>query len=146
MEMEAFGDLERAIETDPWIPQNYATVRMFWEIHHDPAAAARADKKYKELMAAQADSDRAWLLAVSNDETERDGDEALHLATRACEATEYKWWQPVRALAAAHAERGNFDDAVEYAEAAAELAPDDESMALHRQASTYRKQKPWREF
>jgi tetratricopeptide (TPR) repeat protein len=146
MEPEAFADLEAAIETDPWIPQNYATVRMFWEIHRDGAAAARADKKYKELTAAQADSDRAWLLAVSSDASDRDGDEALTLATRACEATDYKWWQPVRALAAAHAERGNFDDALQYAQAAADLAPDDESMAILRQASTYRKQKPWREF
>jgi tetratricopeptide (TPR) repeat protein len=146
MEPEALADIEAAIETDRWIPQNYATLRMYWEIHRDGAAAARADEKFKELKASQADSDRAWLLAVSNDQTDRDGDEALRLATRACEATEYKWWQPVRALAAAHAERGNFDDAVEYALAAAELAPEEESMTLHRQASTYRKQKPWREF
>jgi tetratricopeptide (TPR) repeat protein len=146
MVYEAFSDLEAAIKTDPWIPQNYATVRMFWQIHRDAAAAARADKLFKALTSAQADSDRAWLLAVSNKESDRDGDEALRLAARACEATEYKWWQPLRALAAAHAERGNFDDALEYAEAAAKRAPDDESMALLRQASTYRKQKPWREF
>jgi tetratricopeptide (TPR) repeat protein len=146
MEMDAFGDLEKAIETDPWIPQNYSTIRMFWNIHRDPAAAGRAEKKYQELMAIQADSDRAWLSAVSSDDSQRNGHEALRLASRACEATDFKWWQPVRALAAAHAELGDFEKAVDYAESAAELAPDDESPTLRRQVASYRKNKPWREL
>jgi tetratricopeptide (TPR) repeat protein len=64
----------------------------------------------------------AWLLATDPDAGIRNGPEALRLAERACQLTAFKLPLLVGTLAAAHAEAGNFEKAVEVAEQACELA------------------------
>ncbi len=55
----------------------------------------------------------AWLLATSPSEELRNGAEALELAIRVCEATNYRNPESLDTLAAAYAETGRFDKAVE---------------------------------
>jgi Flp pilus assembly protein TadD len=55
----------------------------------------------------------AWLLAVGPDRV-RDAKRAVEHATRACELTEWKKMDCIDTLAAAYAEAGEFDRAVEY--------------------------------
>ncbi|MCC6491747.1 MAG: serine protease [Pirellulales bacterium] len=141
----ALDDIGQAIETDPWIPQNYTTLATYWQLHGDAAAQTKALEKARTLSAAIADSDQAWLAATSVDDNRRHGDEARRQAERACEATQYKWWSALRALAAAQAETGEFESAVEYARKAMEAAPDDEAGAIGRQLRSYRRRQPWRE-
>jgi hypothetical protein len=54
----------------------------------------------------------AWLRATAPDPSLRNGNEAVRLAERACQQTQYKEVDPIRTLAAAYAEAGRFDDAV----------------------------------
>src|SRR5262249_31771065 len=54
----------------------------------------------------------AWLLATGPDRV-RDGKQAVEVATRACELTGWKNPVCIAILAAAHAEAGDFDKAVE---------------------------------
>jgi tetratricopeptide (TPR) repeat protein len=54
----------------------------------------------------------AWLRATASDPGLRNGNEAVRLAERACQQTQYKEIVLIRTLAAAYAEAGRFDDAV----------------------------------
>ncbi len=64
----------------------------------------------------------AWLLATTASPQLRDGKEAVQLAERACALTGYRETVFVGTLAAAYAEAGQFDKAVETARRACELA------------------------
>ena len=64
----------------------------------------------------------AWLLATSPDAHLRDGNEAVQLAERGCQLTDYQQPQLIGTLAAAYAEVGRFDDAVASAQQAYTLA------------------------
>jgi len=64
----------------------------------------------------------AWVLATADDDKLRNADEALNLATKACELTAWKEPDIVDALAAAQAEAGQFTLAVMTAQKAHLLA------------------------
>lgn len=64
----------------------------------------------------------AWILATSPEKDVRDGSAAVGFATRACELTDYRLARTVGTLAAACAEAGLFEKAVENAGKAAALA------------------------
>jgi Flp pilus assembly protein TadD len=64
----------------------------------------------------------AWLLATAQDEKLRNSSEAIRLAERACELTDYSRPGILDTLAAAYASARRFADAVETAEKAKELA------------------------
>jgi len=64
----------------------------------------------------------AWILATDPESAIRNGEEAVHLAERACQLDGYKKAVFVGTLAAAYAEAGRFDDAVKAAEKAHDLA------------------------
>jgi len=57
----------------------------------------------------------AWLLATSPSVEQRNGAEALELAARVCQATNYRHPESLDTLAAAYAETGRFEKAVETA-------------------------------
>ncbi len=60
----------------------------------------------------------AWRLATDADPKIRDGPEAVQYAERACTLTHYQKTEYIGTLAAAYAEAGQFDDAIETAEKA----------------------------
>jgi tetratricopeptide (TPR) repeat protein len=64
----------------------------------------------------------AWLLATCPDDAYRNGMEAARLAQEICDVTKYKHTNALDALAAAHAEMGRFDTAVQFATRAREMA------------------------
>jgi tetratricopeptide (TPR) repeat protein len=72
--------------------------------------------------AAEAHNHFAEFWALCPDRTRRDGKVALELATRACELSAWEDATCVGTLAAAHAELGQLDQAVAWAERAAALA------------------------
>jgi tetratricopeptide (TPR) repeat protein len=76
-----------------------------------------AIKDYEEALKLEPKSvtgltGKAWLLATCPDENFRDGTKALELATVVCELTKNKEPKALEALAAAHAELRQFDEAV----------------------------------
>jgi tetratricopeptide (TPR) repeat protein len=64
----------------------------------------------------------SWVLATAADPSIRNGDLALRLAERACFLTKYSSPGLLDTLAAAHAELGNFDTAIQVAEMAKKIA------------------------
>ena len=88
----------------------------------------------------------AWLLATASDDTLRNGQEAVTLARHAVTATQGKDPAALDALAAAYAETGQFDLALDTAEQAAALIPSrspasdeiGQRQALYRQRKTFR--------
>jgi len=91
-------------------------------------------------------NDRAWLLATCPSETYRNGAQAVKDATLACELCGFKTYNRLGTLAAAYAEAGDFDKAVEWQKKCLALTP-----ATHRQAQLtrlrlYESGKPHREF
>jgi tetratricopeptide (TPR) repeat protein len=63
----------------------------------------------------------AWLLAACPDQALRDGDKALALAKKACEASGWKAALPLYSLAAALAEKGDYNGAVKWHKKAMEI-------------------------
>lgn len=87
----------------------------------------------------------AWLFATSWNPKYRGGDRAVRLATRACELTEWKKAHMLDTLAAAHAEAGQFDDAVERQRQAMELASKKKKADYESRLLLYQRREPYRE-
>ncbi len=91
----------------------------------------------------------AWILATDSDPQIRNGGEAVKLAERLCQLSQFRQAQYVGTLAAAYAEGGRFAEAVEAAQEAEKLARE----ANHTQLAArnrellelYRAGKPYRE-
>jgi tetratricopeptide (TPR) repeat protein len=96
---------------------------------------------------AVAYNNRAWLWATCPVETHRDGKRAVDSATKACELSGWKDGGVLDTLAAAYAEAGEFDKAVEWQEKARKLWTDadvikksDERLALYKEKKPYRQE------
>ncbi|MGB8352417.1 MAG: tetratricopeptide repeat protein [Chthoniobacteraceae bacterium] len=90
----------------------------------------------------------AWLLATCPDGTVRDGTQALDLAQKANQAVGGQDPNTLKILAAAYAEAGQFDNAMETARQALSIVPEtDEAMieALNKQLALYQAGKPFHE-
>jgi len=103
-------------------PEDFAT-RAGHHDHRGDYAAARAD--YEAAVDRGADDPIhlaafAWLLSTCPVDDVRDGELAVTLATRARERADDPSPELLNALAAAHAERGDFDSAIECARHAIE--------------------------
>jgi tetratricopeptide (TPR) repeat protein len=89
----------------------------------------------------------AWLLATSPDDTVRDGQRAIELATKACEETKWKEAHIISTLAAGYAETGDFETARKYSRQAVETGSESPEVKeqLEKELASYEAKKPWRE-
>lgn len=89
----------------------------------------------------------AWFLATCQDNSIRNGPEAVRHATSACELTYWREWKYIDTLAAAWAESGDFKRAIEYEQQALALKDLDENARkkLEDRLALYRKRQPVRE-
>lgn len=90
----------------------------------------------------------SWTLSTSLTDAVRDGKRALELGLEACELTEYKKPHILSTLAAAYAEVGDFDKAIEWSEKAVQLGRETKEPQLEQleaELESYRKKEPWRE-
>ncbi|NOS72461.1 MAG: hypothetical protein HOP33_21380 [Verrucomicrobia bacterium] len=116
--------LEKAIQLQPAYPEALGSLANRFDAKGDYEDAV---KFYRAALAAQSDhpsilNNFAWLRASCTNVAFRDGDEAVRLATRACELTGYTKPLFIGTLAAAQAEAGDFQTAITTAERAAKLA------------------------
>lgn len=90
----------------------------------------------------------SWVLATSPNDSVRNGEDALKYGIEASELTEYQEPHILSTLAAAYAEAGNFEKAIEWAEKAVELGETKDHQQIEQlrgELKSYREGKPWRE-
>ena len=139
------------VETDP--SDEYA--RLFYaKALQSRQRAELAVAEYQKVLLSHpnwvtAQNDLAWLLATHSDANIRDGVESLVLARSACQQTAFKVPAILDTLAAALAENGQFDEAVQTIDQAILLATQQDASALLEQLSVHRslflQQQPFRD-
>jgi tetratricopeptide (TPR) repeat protein len=90
-------------------------------------------------------SARAWLLATSPIAEHRDAKQALVAATKACELTNWLDFHSLAILAAAHAEAGDFNQAVQWQEKVVSMLPAHQRSHHESRLHLYREKKPYRD-
>ena len=109
---------------------------------------------YEKILQLKAESwpvvlEVAWILAVHQDEKYPDGPRAKDLARKLCKASQSGDPRALDVWAAAHAELGQFDRAVELAEQALKLASENGQSELAERIKehleTYKTKKPVRQ-
>lgn len=94
---------------------------------------------------ARALNNLAWLLAACPEEHYRNGPEAVRLATKACELANFQDVGFLDTLAAAHAESGQFDQAIARAKQAIEKASDERKPVIRKRLKLYEDNQPYRQ-
>ena len=145
---KAIADFNEAIRLDSGFAPAYNNRGNAWRVrkNYDMAIAdyneaIRLDRTFAPAYQALA---RLW--ATCPEESFRDGKRAVELATRACGLAEWKDANMLATLAAAYAEVGKFDKAVEWEEKAIQLyANADDRKKGEERLKLYKDKKPYRE-
>lgn len=144
---KAIADYTEAIRLDPKCVLAIANRGLAWQDKReyykalvDYNRSVQVDPRYARGYTA-----RAWLYATCPDKKFRDGKLAVESASRACDLTGWKEADKLAVLAAACAEKGDFEKAVKWQEKAIVLFidPDDRKTGLERLA-LYKNKKPYR--
>jgi len=93
----------------------------------------------------QAQNDLAWIQATCPDAKFRDGKSAIELARKACEATKWKKDDFIVTLAAAHAEIGEYDEAVRRVTQANEIDPKRDAATREQLLKLFKQSMPYRD-
>ena len=120
---QALDHLQTAVRIQP-TAERHATLAMALA---RAGRVAEAVSHYRDALRLKPDSvqtlnNLAWILATDPASAMRNGAEAVQWAERACALTDYKVATLVGTLAAAYAEQGRFDRAIETAQKAQSLA------------------------
>jgi tetratricopeptide (TPR) repeat protein len=145
----ALSDFDEAIRLAPDMADAWNNRGIAWRAQGDAGRAVADFSQVVKLEPKFADAydSLALILATSADPKVRDGKRAVELAEKACELTAFRNPYYLNTLAAAHAETGAYDRAVEWQEQALNLkgfSPAGEKAARER-LSLYRAGKPFRE-
>jgi tetratricopeptide (TPR) repeat protein len=146
---EAIGDYNSALQLEP----------NRTEVYISRAGAFLRQKKYRQALADLqiavhmtskkpdvALNSLAWLRATCPETGTRDGKEAVRLAMKACELSNWTYWGYIDTLAAAYAEAGDFKHAVKYQKQVLEMMKKStDHPELQRRLALYEKHKPYRE-
>lgn len=120
------------------------------------AAAYEGQKEYKKAMddfekaielsdsVPEVLNGLAWFLAVCPDEDFRDGEKAVDYAKKAVTISGDKDWNFIDTLAAALAEKGDFDEAVKKQKRALELAPEEDKSDYQARLKLYESKEAYR--
>jgi tetratricopeptide (TPR) repeat protein len=114
----------------------------------EKAVGAYGDLMQRFPTEAQPFNDCAWLLATGTKDGVRNGQRAVELANQACQLTNYQNAGYLDTLAAAFAEKGEFDKARQWQEAAIKAAgeePPDVQEEIKARIDLYKQNKPYRE-
>ncbi|GEM_PF-1052286 len=139
---------ERIVATSPDYLQAYLGLTQLALARGDYAAALAYAAKGIERSpnAAGLLNTRAWILATCPDDKLRDGKEAVALAEKACKLTQRKQHELLDTLAAAYAEAGRFDEAVQTEAEAIKLATKSKSPQVDQykqRLAAYQAKKPY---
>lgn len=146
---KALADYNRAVSLAPEDIYGYVSRAAGYEKIGNFRAALADYAKVLELSPDDpyALNELAWLQASCPDRSVRDGHAAVRASTKACELTRWKEWSSIDTLAAAHAEAGDFDQAVKFQEHAIGMkSPDpDDRKGMGDRLALYRRRQPYRD-
>jgi len=145
---KAIADCTEAIRLDPELAEAYDNRGNAYEkkSDFDKAVADYTESIRLDPEEASPRNSLAWLLATSSNSRIRDGKRAVEHAKRACELSQWKEGDYLDTLAAAYAEVGMFDKAVEFQQKALVMATKDTDKEEYRKnLNLYRNSKHWRE-
>ena len=144
---KAIADYTEAIRLDPKLADAYCSRGIAYEQKGEIDSAIGDYMEAIRLNPKNAitHNNLAWLLATCSEDRLRDGQRAIDNATQACELMEWEIWNSLDTLAAAYAETGKFDKAVELQQKAVELATKDaENYHVRKRLKLYKDGKPYR--
>ncbi|NNE93483.1 MAG: hypothetical protein HKN23_17695 [Verrucomicrobiales bacterium] len=158
----AAENLEKGIEFAKALEDDAEKESILGRMNSDLAAAYRGSGQYqKALEISEANYEQqkddpaflnnyAWFLAVCPEESVRDGEKAVKIATAACELSQWEEFHIIDTLAAAYAEAGNYENAVRWQKRAIQTAKNGESPVtvdegIHERLKLYESGKPFRE-
>lgn len=141
----ALVDFDAAIRLKP----HYGTYNNRGRAWLGKKEYARALADYDEAIRLEPKSSQsylgaAWLRATCPDARYRDGPRAVRDATTACKLNSWKDAGQIAALAAAHAEAGDFNEAVKWQEKALGMVPAAQQADLQSALALYLAGKPFR--
>jgi len=124
---EASNHLALAAGLMPHHPDVQYDFGLFLRSYGSPADAA---DRFRTALAVRPDfpgalNDLAWILATADDPKLRSGPEAVRLAERACELTQYRQAALLTTLSAAYAEAGQYSNAVATVQKSLDFATND---------------------
>jgi tetratricopeptide (TPR) repeat protein len=145
----AVADYTEAIRLDPNYSLAYVNRGYAWQSRgeYEKASADAADAIRLDPKSPWGYAMRAWLLAACPDAKFRDGKLALEFATKACELGGSNQPYLCEVRAAAHAEAGDFAQAVTWQTKAIEAGQNEPESNLEgdrARLELYRQQKPYR--
>jgi tetratricopeptide (TPR) repeat protein len=144
---QAIDDYTAAIEIDPDVVDAYVARAVAWRRkgEFEKAFLDLREAHRKDPTNAYPYQELAWLQSTASDARFRDGKKAVKNALRACELN--AWGEPNKLciLAAAYAEAGNFDAAVEWQSKAVDLANSEQRARWQPLLSLYQANQPYRE-
>jgi Flp pilus assembly protein TadD len=151
---QAVGVLQRAVGANP---RNGTAWYFLANAHLRSRRLEQSIDSYRSAIAAapnlvEAQNNLAWILSVHPDERLRSGEEAVDMAKKLCELTQFKESRFLDTLAVAYAETGQFEAAAETAKMAVEVArkatPDNSADMLRRlqnRLEMFENRQPYRE-
>jgi tetratricopeptide (TPR) repeat protein len=145
---KALADYNIALVRDPKVADVYVAranlfigKKSYQQAVRDLQTAIQMNTKKPERVL----NSLAWLRATCPEAEIRNGKEAVELALKACELSQWNDWNIIDTLAAAYAEQGDFDRAIKYQKQVLEMgkfAKDNDKirqhLALYEQHTPYR--------
>jgi Tfp pilus assembly protein PilF len=143
---KALTVLDEAVRADPRSPDSYGNRAVVLLSRHEyQKALADLDGVLRLAPnSARALRERGWILATCPDPKVRDGEQAVVLATRACELTGWKEPHCLTTLAAACSEKADFDNAQKWQQKAIDLLAEKspEIIECRKALARYKSKKP----